>query len=248
LLGAADKWEAASCPGRSERLAHLLAEMRAVVDPLAIPENEWSSIMQGARGVPDPLAGEGVERTPLPQRGRGGVRGPRPIVALVGHRAAGKSRLLPLVCRWTGLPGIDLDRLIEERAGRSVAALFTADPGGFRGAEREAFGSIRGPAIVATGGGFLSLHADLLRGHSAVLVPITLETYRQRLMEASLSPSGREGKGDGARPRLRPELTLDEEIAQVYAERAALHAAMDTIPLLDFLRASSPAIGGEGVH
>jgi len=155
---------------------------------------------------------------------------PRPLrslVALVGHRGAGKSRLLPLVCRWTGLPGADLDRLIEQDAGQDLVSFFNTDPAAFRAAERRAFASIGGPAIVATGGGFLSLHADLLRDHTAVLVPITFETYRARLL------------GDASRPRLRPELSREEEIAQVYAEREERHAAADTIPLLDFLHLSA---------
>ncbi len=152
------------------------------------------------------------------------------MVALVGHRAAGKSRLLPLVSQWTGLPGVDLDLLIAERAGQELTSFFNADPAAFRAAERRAFASIEGPAIVATGGGFLSLHADLLRDRTAVLVPITFETYRSRLLS------------DASRPRLRPQLSLEEELAQIYAEREERHAAVDTVPLLEFLRlsASSP--------
>jgi len=49
--------------------------------------------------------------------------------------------------------------------------------------------------------------------------------------------------GDTTRPRLRPQLSLEEELAQVYAEREQRHAAADTIPLLDFLRASSVGRG-----
>jgi shikimate kinase len=185
----------------------LFEQMRAVLDPRAFP-GSW-----------DPLAREAVSPRPL-----------RSVIALVGHRAAGKSRLLPLVCRWTGLPGVDLDRLIEERADRSIAALFATNPQTFRDAEREAFISIRGPAIVATGGGFLSLHADLLRDHTGVLVPITFETYRARLL------------ADATRPRLRPQLSHEEEIVQVYAEREERHAAAETMPLIDFLRASSSRV------
>ncbi len=175
--------------------------MRALLDPRAFP---WTW---------DALVHETTSPRPL-----------RPVIALVGHRAAGKSRLLPLVCQWTGLPGIDLDRLIEKRAGRSIGALFASDPQAFREAERLAFSSIRGPMIVATGGGFLSLHADLLREHTAVLVPITFEAYQSRLL------------ADATRPRLRPQLSHAEEIAQVYAEREERHAAIDTLPLVDFLR------------
>jgi shikimate kinase len=184
--------------------SQLLEEIRAVLDPQALPDR-WDL------AAPASNAWE-----------------PRPLVALVGHRSAGKSRLLPLLSRWTGLPGWDLDEVIAERAGQSVASLFTRSPSAFREAERAAFasltGSVRGPALVATGGGFLSLHADLLRGHTAVLVPITFETYRTRLL------------ADRTRPRLRPELTIEEELTQVYAEREREHAATLTVSLFDFLR------------
>ena len=216
MLGAADKW-------RTESLPHLLEEMRAVVDPRALPE-PWSVPPRSSAPSPSPtLASE--------------------IVVLVGHRAAGKSRLLPLLSRWTGLPGFDLDELVAHRTGRSIAAWFGTSgdppshagegreggsPAGFRTAEREGFLSIPGPAIVATGGGFLSLHSDLLREHAAVLIPITFETYRARLL------------ADRTRPRLRPELSLEEEIRQVYDERELRHASVPTIPLLEYLRRTAP--------
>ena len=192
--------------------------------PASSPE-----LLQQIRAILDPLAlsGPGVPQTLPPAHGRRDHLALRPVVALVGHRAAGKSRLLPLVCRWTGLPGVDLDRLIAESAGQDLASFFNIDPAAFRAAERRAFASIRGPAVVATGGGFLSLHADLLRDHTAVLVPITFETYRARLL------------GDASRPRLRPQLSLEDEIAQVYIEREERHAAVQTIPLLEFLHLSA---------
>ena len=212
MFGAADKREDEALAGRrTEPLPALLAEIRAVVDARAIPPTAWDSVLRAAANPP-----------PI-----------QPLVALVGHRTAGKSRLLPLICRWTGRPGVDLDRLVEERAGRSIRELFSTDREGFRTAEREAFASIRGPAVVATGGGFLSLHADLLRGHTAVLVPITFDAYRERLMAESVPA------GSPARPRLRPELSLEDEIAQVFTEREALHGAARTTPLLDFLRATA---------
>ncbi len=99
-------------------------------------------------------------------------------IALVGHRAAGKSRLLPLLCRWTGLPGLDLDTEIERRTRRGPTAWLATDPRGFRVQERRCFAAIRGPVLIATGGGFLSHHPDLLEPAAAVLVPVTFETYR----------------------------------------------------------------------
>lgn len=147
-------------------------------------------------------------------------------VALVGHRAAGKSSLLPWVARWTGLPAVDLDQEIEARAGRAIRDWLPADEASFREAERETFKALQGPRVVAVGGGFLSLHADLLAGQVAVLVPITWPTYRERLL------------GGADRPRLRPELSLQAELDAVFRAREALHARVQTVPLASFLRGS----------
>src|SRR5687768_6437315 len=113
-------------------------------------------------------------------------------VVLVGHRGAGKSRLLDAVARRLGRPGVDLDRLVAEREGLPARALFERSEAEFRAAERRAFVSIAGQAVIAAGGGFLSHHADLLQAHTPVLVPIDFETYRARMLE------------DVSRPRLRP--------------------------------------------
>ena len=52
-----------------------------------------------------------------------------------------------------------------------------------------------------------------------VLVPVRFETYRERLML------------DRTRPRLRPELSLEEELRVVFESREQLHAQVPTIPL-----------------
>lgn len=49
---------------------------------------------------------------------------PKPILALVGLRGAGKSSVGPQLARRLACPFYELDRLIEEEAGTSLAALF----------------------------------------------------------------------------------------------------------------------------
>jgi shikimate kinase len=144
-------------------------------------------------------------------------------IVLVGHRMAGKSTLLPHVASLVGRPGFDLDVEIERKAGRPVMELFQSGEADFRRAEREAFLAIPSGSVVAAGGGFLAHHADLLRGRLGVLVPISEETYRERL------------RADATRPRLRPQLSLDEELSQVFAEREQLHAGADCWTLGRFL-------------
>jgi shikimate kinase len=152
---------------------------------------------------------------------------PAQRVVLVGHRAAGKSSLLPLVAEWTGLLGIDLDVEIAARSCRDLRGWVSQDEAGFRTAERETFDELPGGVIVAAGGGFLSVHAEALAGQVPVLVPITSETYRERLL------------ADTTRPRLRPELSLVDEIDRVYTDRERLHARVVTVPLARFLRATA---------
>ncbi|MEW5852091.1 MAG: shikimate kinase [Myxococcota bacterium] len=144
-------------------------------------------------------------------------------VVLVGHRAAGKSTLSSLIAGRLACTGYDLDHEIELRTKEPLRDLFARDQTAFRRLERDVFRSLPGGTVVSVGGGFLSHHADLLEGHLAVLVPISFTTYRERLLK------------DATRPRLRPELSLEDEIRVVYDEREALHARIPTVPLADFL-------------
>jgi shikimate kinase len=200
-------------PGASFRLDHsspsgrredLLARMWGVVDPRL--QAQLASEVRG----PSPALALGSEQR----------------VVLVGHRAAGKSRLLPLVAEWLGWPALDLDRELEAGSGRGLQEWLRADEAGFRRAERELFRRLPSGHVVAAGGGFLSLHGDALAGDVAVLVPITRETYRERLL------------ADLSRPRLRPDLPLADELEFVYAEREARHARVATWSLPAFLRAT----------
>ena len=79
-------------------------------------------------------------------------------------------------------------------------------------------------SLVSVGGGFLSHHPEALVGMFTLLVPVSFETYRERLL------------ADSSRPRLRASVTLEEEIATVFHEREALHGRVPTVPLVDLLR------------
>lgn len=156
-------------------------------------------------------------------------------IVLVGHRAAGKTHLLPRVAALTRRATFDLDRELERHHGRSLRDWVRNDEPGFRAAERARFTALPAASVVAVGGGFLSLHADLLEGHFPVLVPVSFETYRERLLK------------DTRRPRLRPELSLEDELAEVYRAREQAHAKVRTYSLVDLVLAleSAPARGGD---
>ena len=148
-------------------------------------------------------------------------------LALVGHRAAGKSSLLPMVAKLLGREGIDLDLEVARRSGRPLRDWVTIDVQGFRAAERACFESLPRGALVACGGGFLSSHPEALQGCLPVLVPISLETYCERL------------RADTSRPRLHPELTFEEELREVFFEREEQHRRVRTMPFVDFLLAAA---------
>lgn len=159
----------------------------------------------------DALKRDVAEAAPVTLRGH---------VVLVGHRGAGKSRLLLPLAERLRRPAVELDASL----GR---ALFERSQREFRAAERRAFAAVPGEALIAAGGGFLSHHPDLLEGHTPVLVPITFETYAER------------HRADTSRPRLRPELSLEDELETVFAEREELHERVRTVPLASLLRALS---------
>lgn len=144
---------------------------------------------------------------------------------LAGHRAAGKTTLLPLIAQLAGRAAIDLDEEIESTAGRSIRALFAESPARFRQLEREVFAKTPSSALVAVGGGFLFHHRDALGADEVILVPVTFETYRQRLLR------------DRDRPRLRPELSVEDELKQLYDEREAVHRTVRALPLASALAA-----------
>lgn len=137
--------------------------------------------------------------------------------------------MLPLIAELTGRRPIDLDREIERRSGRVIREWLAEDADGFRRAERETFSSTDPRACVAVGGGFLSLHADLLKDTFPLLIPVSFESYCLRLRE------------DRTRPRLRPELSIEEELREVFEQRERLHAEVDTVSLAAFIAAARPA-------
>src|SRR5690606_13084176 len=105
---------------------------------------------------------------------RGGVSGTDHIV-LVGLSGTGKSTIAPLVRARTGRSVVvDLDRVVVETAGRSIAEIFS-DEGetGFRQRESQALAdALAGPpAVVATGGGVVleQQNRALLRSEATVV-------------------------------------------------------------------------------
>jgi shikimate kinase len=191
---------------------------------MSAPSAETRKVVREILEAIDHRMKPGMEVT-LVRPGQTAVPQPGQTVVLAGHRAAGKTRLLPLVGKLLGRSGVDLDAELERQSGRSLREWVAQNPSEFRAAERRAFLELQPGSLVAVGGGFLSHHPDALAGCFTLLVPIAFATYRERLM------------ADTTRPRLRPELSLEEELSTLFHERETLHARVPTVPLVDFLRA-----------
>ena len=105
--------------------------------------------------------------TEAPEHGRGLTT--RRTLALLGLRGAGKTTIGQRAARATGLPFVELDAVVERRAGTNLRELFELHGAHyFRETERAALREVlsRGePVVLATSGGIVTDHDtfELLR-------------------------------------------------------------------------------------
>jgi shikimate kinase len=156
-----------------------------------------------------------------------------PKLILTGFMATGKSAVGHAVAARLGWRFIDSDTEIVARAGRPIAAIFSADgEAKFRALERDVIATIAGerrhcplchgdyPAVISTGGGVLVDEAN-----AAVLkrcgVVICL-TARPEVIAARVgrSPAKRPKLLEGGKPLL-------ERVRELMKERAAAYARAD---------------------
>ncbi len=149
----------------------------------------------------------------------------RPIL-LNGFMATGKSTVGKLVAAATGLPFVDLDARVEQRAGKKIAAIFAEEgEGAFRALERRELDVVLGeaPSVVALGGGAL-LHSETRWSALERGVIVTLRAKPETLLRRA------EADTHSVRPLLRGGdlthlTTILESRADAYAEA---HAVVDT--------------------
>jgi len=140
-------------------------------------------------------------------------------VCLVGLRGAGKTTVGRLVARALGRPFVDLDRLVEGRAGQLVRELFAAEgEGGFRARESEALREALAlpGAVIATGGGVVLRpeNRSALAGARVVYLRAGPELLAARVADDPRSAD--------QRPALRPGGPR-AEAAALLAERDPLY-------------------------
>lgn len=141
-------------------------------------------------------------------------------IFLIGARGAGKSTIGASLAERLGRPFYDTDRMICQRAGKSVAEI-VEDAGwpGFRRLEAEVLADCLAfsASVIATGGGAV-LHRQLWRrrdpGSLVVWLKVEVDTLVSRL------------RGDSSGSRGRPSLTgqsAADEVAEVVSRRLPLY-------------------------
>ena len=136
-------------------------------------------------------------------------------VVCIGFMGAGKSTAARSAAQALGIDCVDVDRVIEQRAGKPISAIF-ADEGeaAFRAAEeRITLELLRSPQarVLALGGGAISSAAvrAALGAHLVIWLDIDLDTAWER-----------------ARDTGRPLARDRDRFAQLYAEREPIYAAL----------------------
>lgn len=115
-------------------------------------------------------------------------------IVLVGFMGTGKTTVGRLIAEKTDMPLIDMDTLIEERAGKRISDIFAQDgEPHFRALERDVVRELssRGGQIISTGGGIV-LNPDNLADFEATGLVVCLianaETVLERVRHDSTRP------------------------------------------------------------
>jgi shikimate kinase len=115
-------------------------------------------------------------------------------VALIGFMGAGKSSVGKAVARKMGRPFIDLDTLVEKRAGKSISRIFKEDgEPAFRKLEKAATAEVARKAgqVIACGGGVLldpSNAAGLKNNAVLIYLKASNEAIRKRVSTGAARP------------------------------------------------------------
>jgi shikimate kinase len=123
-------------------------------------------------------------------------------VVLVGFMASGKTEVGRILAERLGWAHVDLDRLIEERAGRRVAQIFTADgEAAFRRLEAQATAEVaaRDRIVISPGGGWIT-NPELLDALGPGTLSVWLRVSPEEAVRRAASAPGERPLLAGADP------------------------------------------------
>lgn len=115
-------------------------------------------------------------------------------IVLVGFMGTGKTTVGRLLAEQTGMPLIDMDTLIEERAGKTISDIFAEEgESHFRTLERELVQELatRERQVISTGGGIIlnpDNIADFEKTGLVVCLLASAETILERLRHDTSRP------------------------------------------------------------
>ncbi len=135
-------------------------------------------------------------------------------IVLIGPMGSGKTTVGRALADREHMNHLDLDEMIVAARGLTIGEIFEAEgEPGFRTLEHEALSSAlaRGPAVVSTGGGVVTVESnrDLLGGSGALIV----------WLDASVEVLTRRVDGDATRPLLAGDY-VEGALRAIVAERA----------------------------
>lgn len=151
---------------------------------------------------------------------------PHSSLVLVGPPGAGKTTVGRVLARRLGVPFTDADALVVQRAGKSIADIFTQDgEPAFRVLEREVVAEALegGDGVLALGGGAVLADdtRERLRGHRVVYLSVGLADGLRRTGMSTARPLLA-----GVNPRATFKALLDARIP-LYREVATVE--VDTV-------------------
>lgn len=167
-------------------------------------------------------------------------------IYLIGFSGSGKSTVAQLIGAQLHVPLYDLDRIIVERSGMSIPAIFEREgETGFRARETDALRVVAstGPCVVATGGGVPVREENRQLMADAGWI-ITLEG-RPETLHARIQHQLQRADPDAVRPMLDAAYPL-EQLRALKQSRQSVYALADWTVHTD--RLSSEQVAAEVVR
>lgn len=162
------------------------------------------------------------------------LRARRGRIFLTGFMGCGKSTIGPILANSIGYQFVDLDRLIEERNGKSVKRIFQEEGERFfRAEELAVLEDLAGRErmVVALGGGTLAepaAFASIERSGILIYLKVPPEELLKRLQHKTDRPLLMDEQGN----RL-PEDALRARMMELFTRRAPLYERADVIVFAD---------------